>query len=61
MEIGYRTDKFGEQAADERWGKEIAVTSGYVKEISAGVVAEHEDGASLLDAPGLQVYERGVS
>jgi hypothetical protein len=60
VEIGYRTDKLGEHAADERWGEEIAVTSRYVKEIPAGVVAEHKDGACLLDAPGLQVHERWV-
>ena len=60
MKVGDRADELGENAADEGWREKGAMASRHVKEISAGVVTENEDGAGWLDVPCLEVYERWV-
>jgi hypothetical protein len=60
MKVGDRADELGENAADERWCEKVSMTSCHVKEISARVVAEYEDGAGWLYVPCLEVHERWV-
>ena len=61
VEVGDRADEFGKDAADERGSEDFPVGGRDVKEVAAGVVAEHEDGAGRLDAPGLEVDQGGVA
>ena len=61
VEIGDGADQLGKHAADEGWSEEIAMASGDVKEVAAGIVAEHEDSSTWLDAPCLEVDERWVA
>lgn len=60
VKVSDRADEFGENAADKGWREKVAMTSCHVKEISAGMVTEHEDGAGWLDVPCLEVHERWV-
>lgn len=61
VEIGDGADQLGKHAADEGGSEEVTMASGDVKEVATGVVAEHEDGPTWLNAPCLEVHERWVA
>jgi hypothetical protein len=57
VKIANRADELGKHAAHQGRPEHVAVLRRHVKKVAARAVAQHQDGARRLDAPGLEIHQ----